>query len=333
MEQFYAISDIGKIQLPTKKEISEIKSKSGEDVLLVLDSCVCLDVITLIKNKQMAKIEKQKVFNLIEYTQKNDVYPIPLLALPELCYDRMTFSIKEEKFWDFKCKLDFAFEFPYKLLKQYKFDYETNYYIFKKPELSSKSIEPFTEQLDLFYAALLKIRSLAKVGLSSQFAEKNILEFINWMVHELNAVLGPELSLAIQVFGGNTKFRTMIKPEGSKEKALKTLWGSAWDLLHARVSRNKSQLSQIVGRPVQPIFITKDINLHNLLAPHVDSYIKYNSVKLSITTNNNYPPHYSTTFMNELNVKLLDITLDRALKEMSVDRQKIKEIIRKLEEA
>jgi hypothetical protein len=317
--------------LPTKQELANIKSERNEDVLLVLDSSVCLDIINLIRNKQSARVDKQKVFNLIEYVQKNKVKTTPVLALSELCYDRNSFKLLEDKMWDFKNKIDFAFDFPIKLLKRYEYDYETNYFVFRKPELRRTSIEPYVEQLNLYYAALLKIREISKCGLKSQLAEKNLLTFKEWMVKDLDVILGPEFSLAIQIFGGNTKYRSMIKLDANREKAQKALWGTAWDLFHARVSCNKIQFSQIVGRPVQSIFVTKDGNLYSLLAPHVEYCAKYNSTKFSITNKNTYAPHYSDSFMHEFNMAMLDLAMGRMQGVISPNQQKVSNIITELE--
>jgi hypothetical protein len=44
LEHFYFSSEFGKTELPSKSRLS-ILSKNGDTVLLVLDSCVCLDIV------------------------------------------------------------------------------------------------------------------------------------------------------------------------------------------------------------------------------------------------------------------------------------------------
>lgn len=331
MENYFYLSDLGRTQLPSNGEISNFLEKENMYVLLNLDSSICLDIVNFVRHKKAARINKNKVLNLIEYVQKHDVEPTAIFALTELCYDRKTFAIQEEKFWDFKNKMDFVFKYPYKLLKKYEFDYEINYHVFKKQELQKKSIEAIIDQLNIYYAALLKIRELAKANLGREFAEKNILNFVEWMVDDLNIVLGPEFSLALQIFGGNSDFRSMLKLDSNKEIALKAIWGSAWDLFHVRASCNSRQLSEIVGRTVYPIFITNDSNLFTLSSPSVGFYAKLNSTKLVITENNVYPPHYTNLFMERLNIKMQEIAEDRIIKDAIIIPSKIKSIVEQLE--
>ena len=331
MKHFHYLSDLGETHLPTEAEIAHIRVDKNERFLLILDSSVCLDIINLIKHKKNANVDKQKVFTLIEYVQKNKVEQTPIFALTELCYDRKTFNISDGKLWDMKNKLDFAFKYPIKLLKRFQFDYETNYHIYHEPKLLRKSIEPFAENLNLYYAGLLKIRELAKNGLKKEFSERNIESFIEWMSTELNTMLGLEFSLALEIFGGNSNLRSMIKLGSAKDKAIKGLWGTAWDLFHARVSCNRPQLADMVGEKVQPIFVTKDNGLFELMSPHVEHYLRFNSTKLTITTENTYPPHYSESFMTHLNKKMLELGTERVAKNRINNLTRTNSIIRELE--
>lgn len=332
LKHFHFISDFGKTKLPTKSELLRHIGSDEEQLIFVLDSSVCLDIVNIIRRKQSAHSDKTKVFNLIEYVQKNGIDWTPIFALIESCYDRKTLDIQEDKFLDFKNKIDFAFQYPFKLLKRFEYDFETNYVVFEKPKLENKSIELIVnERLNLHYSALLKIYEISQAGLKGEFAEKNIETFIDWMIEELDIILGIEYSLALQIFGGHTKFRSMIKLGASKEVVLKAAWGTAWDLFHTRVSCNRIQLSEMLRRKVYPIFVTKDETLFELLSPQVEFYTKYNLSKLSVTEKNIYPPNYSDSFMDYLNKKMLRIGLDRIGADTSPDINKIKSIIQKLE--
>ncbi|MAE84919.1 MAG: hypothetical protein CMB80_19435 [Flammeovirgaceae bacterium] len=332
MQQFHFLSDLGKVSLPTKVEIETLEAKNKELVFLILDSSVSLEIANLTKHRKRAKVEKNAIFHLIEYIQKNSVKQTPIFALTELCYDRGTYDILEDKLWDIKNRLDFAFQYPIKRFKRLDFDYDTEYYIFDKPELLSRSISSFTENLNMYYAGLLKIRQIADNGLKKEQAEKNIELFIDWMTTELGVILGLEYSLALEIFGGNSNLRSMIKLGSAKEKSLKGILGTAWDLFHARMSCNRPQLSEMVGQNVYPIFVTKDLGLFELMAPHVEHLIRYDSTKMTITTENNYPPHYSKSFMDYLNEKMLRIGIERVGIERTYDSDKMNKLIKELEE-
>lgn len=163
-------------------------------------------------------------------------------------------------------------------------------------------------------------------------AEKNITAFIDWMENELDIILGIEYSLALQIFGGNSKFRTMIRIDAKKHRILSAARGTAWDMFHAKMSCNKEQLSQLVGHKVYPVFVTKDAGLYTLISPKVGAYTKFESSKLSVLENNTYPPAYSMGFIAYLNERLLKLSLLRAGRYASLDTEKVKSIIKILED-
>ncbi len=328
---FHFLSELGETKLPDQMEIARLFAETGQEVMLVLDSSVCLDITDLIRKKQSSNADKVKVFSLVEYVQKTKVSWTPLCALIESCYDRETFDIKEEKLWDIKNKLDFAFAYPSKLLKKFAYNYETDYRIKEKRKLGINSIKPLTENLNCYYAALLKIQEMANVSLKQEAAEKNIEHFVDWMVNELGILLGPEYSLAIRIFGGDNDFRSMLKINASKETTLKAAWGTAWDLFHSRISRNRIQLLGLLGKNVHPIFVTKDGRLFNLLAPHVEADIRNQFSRLTLTDKNEYPPHYSHEFIDRLNRKILNLGVERFSEGATINDEKVNSIIRKLE--
>lgn len=223
------------------------------------------------------------------------------------------------------------FQHPVALLRN--FDYDFNTKSLQSPRFNSKLIKILNdERLNISYAALLKINEISKNGLSANLAEKNITAFLDWMENELDIILGIEYSLALQIFGGNSKFRTMIRLGAKKHRVLSAARGTAWDLFHAKMSCNKEQLSQLVGHKVYPVFVTKDAGLYALISPKVGAYTKFESSKLSVLENNNYPAGYSVGFIEYLNQRLLKLSLHRAGKYNSLDSEKVKSIIKILED-
>lgn len=319
--------------LPEELEIARLNQKNGERVLLVLDSSVCLDILNLIREKEASGSDKEKIFNLIEYSQKNKINQISLFALLESCYDRKTLEIQTGKLIEFRNKIDFAFQYPLARLKKFDYAFNTDVNL-KTPQFNNKLLKILIEErLNLSYAALLKICEIAKNGLSANFAEKNITAFINWMENDLDIILGIEYTLALHIFGGNSRYRTMIKLGAKKERILKAAWGTAWDLFHAKMSCNKEQLSYLVGYKVHPVFVTKDAGLYELISPKVSAYTKFELSKLSILENNPLPPGYSVEFREYLNNRMLKLASDRNAKYASLNIEKVKSIIKNLEDS
>jgi hypothetical protein len=332
-KHFHFISDFGKSELPCKPELSQI-AEAGERILLVLDSSVCLDIVSLVRDRKSSGADKIKIFNLIEYVQKNKTDWTPIFALIESCYDRTTLDLKQDKLFDYKNKIDFAFKYPIKVLKKFQYDFNLNYKVFPQPKIEQTSIAIIiNERIKIHYAALLKIYQISLTGLNRESAERNIEAFVNWMVDDLDILLGIEYRLALNIFGGDPNFRSMLKLGSSKEKCFKACWGTAWDLFHARVSCNRDQLSSMIGGKVRPIFVTKDGRLFELLAPQIDTYFKYNSSKISISTNVDYQKNYTDSFMNYLNERMEDLRRERIHKSADITQQKLDQIIQDLEKS
>ncbi|NOQ75605.1 MAG: hypothetical protein GQ574_26595 [Crocinitomix sp.] len=300
--------------------------------LLVLDSSVCLDIVNIVSKRNINKESKRKAFELIKYSQKKSTPPFEILALLELSLDKSTYQLDTDKFFDFFNKLKFAFQFPIERLRKNDFDYFSNFIPSEKKDTKG-NLTPVIEQIMVHYSALLKIREIASKGLSKQKSQKNILEFLDWMNSELNLILGLEYQLAIQIFGGNTGFNSMIKVNSTKEKALKALWGTAWDLMHARVSRNSTQLSAMVNEDINSIFITNDKRLYELIAPQIEFASEFDRSKISITAGEeNYPPHFDYAFMEKLNSMILEISEKRVSTKVSYPHEDyIKELIGDME--
>lgn len=333
MEKYHFISDLGKTTLPISEEIDLRKKETGEEIILVLDSSVCIDIRNFVDGKQKTNADFNKMINLIEYAQKNKIETFSLYALLESCYDRTTLEIDSKKFIEFKNKIDFAFSIPAEKIKEFGSNFTTYISNLETYQINNNALKLLIdERLNIFYAALLKIAMISKKGLSSKFAERNINEFVDWMLHDLDVILGAEYMLAQQIFGGNSKFQTMLKLGSTKERMLKAAWGTAWDFLHSKFSRNKEQISILVGRKVYPIFVTKDESLSELISPQVTFNHRNVGSNFSITEKNKYPNNYSDEFMQQLNQRMFEISLARIGKAPAIDINKTKNIIIDLEE-
>lgn len=333
MEHFYLISDLGKTLLPEEEEIFQLNALNEEQVVLILDSCVCFDIINLIKGKEESISDKEKIFNLISYAQKNKIRHFSLFALLESSYDRDTMEIQTEKFNEFLQIIDFAFQHPVDQLK--KFDYSfnpDNQGLSFNPQQRKNLIKSLTEErLNLSYAAMLKICEIAGKGLSADRAEKNIIDFVDWMENDLDILLGVDYSLALNIFGGNSKSRSMIKLGAGKKKILAAARGAAWDMFHAKMSRNKKQLSYLLDCKVYPVFVTKDKVLAELISPEVNSYEKSGISQLSRLQIKN-DLKYSNDFRRYLNERMLKLGTERMGRNSSVNTEKVKSIIKALED-
>lgn len=295
---------------------------------LVLDTSVCLDIINIVNKKHINKDSKRKAFKLIKYSQKKSMPIFEILALLELSFEKLTYKLNTEKLLDFSNKLKFAFQFPLERLRKNDFDFLINFQLLEKKEIKNNA-DDIIEQILVHYSVLLKIREIACKGLNKQKSQKNILEFIDWMESELNMILGLEYQLAVQIFGGNNSFNSMIKENSTKENTLKALWGTAWDLLHARVGRNSKQLSALVDEDVNAIFITNDKKLYELIAPQIELTTQYDRTRISITSGEeNHPPHFGDDFMDNLNQIILKIFEKRVSKKVNYpDNDFIKSLI------
>lgn len=290
-----------------KKSYPNLEKKT----LLVLDSSICIDIANIVSKRNINKESKRKAFELIKYSQKKSTPPFEIFALLELCLDKSTYKLNTDKFFDLYNKLKFAFLFPFERLRKNDFNYFTNFITSNRSEIN-QDFTPIFEQIFVHYCALLKIREIASKGLGKQKSKNNILEFLDWMNSKLNFILGLEYQLAIQIFGGNSGFNSMLKIDSTKEKALKAMWGTAWDLLHSRVSRNSAQLSEIVGEDINTIFITNDKRLYELIAPQIEFATEFDRSKISISAGiEANPPHFDNDFINKLNKIILEISIKR----------------------
>lgn len=331
---YFFISENGKIKLENWPDIDVDNNDAEESLLLVLDSSICMDIVNLVNKKESCRADKVKIFNLIAYAQINKINHFALYALLELSYDRETLKINEEKFFDYKNKLDYAFGYPIERLKNFDYDFIKDYEDFVNPDLRPKNIIAALKADHMLrsYAGLLKICEISENGLGAEKAEKNIEAFIEWMIDDLGVILGFDYVLALQIFGGNTQYGRMLKlGSKDKDKVLKTLSGTAWDLFHAKMSCNRNQLSKIVDKKAYPIFVTNDTLLFELISPAVIFSSNSGPSRLTIVDGGSYPPNYTREFMATLKVKMLKLAKDRFSTPPSVSSEKVLAIIKDLE--
>lgn len=118
MEHFNFLSDFGKIELPSALELDKYYQKTGKRFLFVLDSSVCLGIASLAKWGKKSNAKKEKIFNLIEYSQKNELEHFPYFALLKSSYNRDTLEIDYDKFEDFFNLLYYVFNTPVKKFRR-----------------------------------------------------------------------------------------------------------------------------------------------------------------------------------------------------------------------
>ncbi|NMR35328.1 hypothetical protein HIO71_14165 [Chryseobacterium aquaticum] len=333
MVHFNFLSDLGKIDLLSKNELEMHFHKTGQWHLLVLDTSVCLDIVSLVKHGKNSKAEKTKIFNLIEYSQKNDIEHFDFFALLESSYNRNTLEIQYDKFEDFQSILYFAFNIPIKKFRRLDFDFYRDFHIKVEEKLDENFMRSLVEsRLNPYYAGLLKICEIAQSGLSHSKAEKNILTFLDWMENDFGFIIGPQYRLALQVFGGDSKYRGMLKLGSKKEIIIKETLKTAWDILHAQISCNNELISELVDRNVRPIFVTKDNKLFDLMAPRVGSYMSNSSSKVALVDLTESPLIYSKDFIAKLNSRISKRFNERFFKEDDIDNDEVKKIIKELED-
>lgn len=328
-------SEQGKSNLPSHSEVNKMTSM-GLVPLLVIDSNVCLEIIKFINYKKSAtQIDKEKILNLIEFVQKNDgVEVFCLYSFLELTHKRVNLEIDKDKFIEFKNKIDFAFQCPIKYLRLYKFDYNRDYIIFKTPTIPLNTIESLNDHLLPTYCSLLKIRELSLMGLDKQKAQKNISNFLIWLKSEIGMIMGLELQLAINIFGGNSNYLKMITQRRSLEDVRRKLWGTTWDFFHARFSTNKDELSRITGKMVMPFFITNDTTLGQLIENNrlLLKYANDNGGHGSLILTDTKTMHLSDEFILDLSKQSIELASGMKGENLAFNNEKIVRLIAQFEE-
>jgi hypothetical protein len=185
------------------------------------------------------------------------------------------------------------------------------------------------------YCALLELRRLAKTnGLKQATAEKSIRQFFDWMMTELDIVRGIEYQLALHIFGGHTRYRKMIGLDSKPADVQKHLLGTAWDIFHAKTSSNSFRLFQILGRNLEPFFLTSDANLFGLLKQMNLRLIKDGGEEFTTSFIQNAGfdyPHLKDSFVGNQNQYMVEKFIERAHHQYEFDAEKVNRMIIDLE--
>ncbi|WP_312285860.1 hypothetical protein [Chryseobacterium gleum] len=332
-EHFNLVSDLGKINFPSKEELQKHFDETGEDYIFVLDTSVCLDIVSLIGWGKNSKAEKSKIFNLIEFCQKNNVEYFAIWGLLESSYNRENLEIKYDMFDDYYNKLNFAFNTPIKKFRKLEFDFYRDFPFVNDIQIDKNIVKSIIDsRVNPYYAGLLKICEIAQRGMGQNRAQKNVEEFYHWMENDLGYMIGHEYRLALQIFGGNSEYWKMLRLGSKKEIILKESMKSAWDIFHAKMSTNNELLSELVSRNVRPIFVTKDSRLFDLLSPKLGSYIRTSNTKVSLIPIDDYPKIYSQDFITKMNEKTAKLGRERLFRTDDIDDDLVKDLIRDLED-
>lgn len=123
-----------------------------------------------------------------------------------------------------------------------------------------RETEPFFEEfrplLKLLYACSLKMRLLARDGLSHQTAMRSLTSYCHWLSDELNVLAILPLQAAFAVFGGDSNARKLLRID-SKIDERTAAWSSAWDIFHVQMLHHMS-IHPVLSDRCRPIFITRD---------------------------------------------------------------------------
>lgn len=242
-------------ELPSLSEVINFKL-NGITPVLVLDSCVCLDIINYIDNKSINETSLQKIINLFTYRENSMIDVLWSFGVLELSHNRKNYCIDAIKFSDFLNKIEFAMSLSLENIINKNFTGFVN----EKKE-SKENIFPILPMLNSTYCCLLKIREIKIANPKKIYATKNFLKFMEWMENELNIISSTEIELAKLIFCGHNNFLTMIGMKKDKVLAKRQLWGSAWDILHYRINIQYLSTVPLDGIQNQPYFITNDGNL------------------------------------------------------------------------
>ncbi|MGJ1367893.1 hypothetical protein [Sphingobacterium spiritivorum] len=333
---YSCFSEKGEDQLPTLEFIEECHNKDIEPVIF-LDSCVCLHIIKIIDYGKAAKnVDFSKVIALKEYLETHSGIKVnPFFALLELCNQKGTFD--KQKLLDFKARIDFFEQIPFKALKEFKYDFARDIFIFKDfSNLPDNPLDILYPMLMNSYCALLKIRSIALGGLTKNKAESNIVAFADWMTYDLDIFRGAEYMLAMNIFGGNTQFRKMVGLDCKTTEIKKKLLGTSWDLFHSKFTANSFRMFQILQRQVYPFFLTSDSNLFNIFQNLALRIVKdggQNYLSSFVSMSGFNYPHFDKSFIDKNNEKLLNTFIDRRNHKYIFDREKVDHLISELETA
>ena len=333
-EEYYCFNETGQCNLPSKIDVSRYKLKGTKPVAF-LDSNVCLNIIKLVDyGKKATNCNRHKILRLKEHISKSDMRINGLFGILELCEKEGRFL--NDKFRDFKYRLDFFEQIPNKYLNKGIFDFHRDFHLIKDVR-DFENADSFYENLSILrmsYCSLLKIRKLALKSTKKNNAESSIDSFTQWMVDDLGLMLGIEYKLAMSVFGGRTEFRKMIGLDDNSSSAIKKIKGTVWDIFHSRYCMHNANISKHLGEDLSAYFVTNDFNLFNLLHRYsltgiIDPGDDSGSTSW-YNTDFDYP-HLDNEFLERYTEKVLKLMYERSKVNFEYDKEKINRMILTLE--
>lgn len=330
---YHTFNEKGETSFPTDIELIENLNRGTEPVL-ILDSCVCLELVKFADYKNKANVDKKKIIHFLDYIHSKKVETICFLGLLELCHDPISMTFNENKFVDFKNRIDFLELIPLKYIHSCQFDFQRDYHINSKISFDTNSISAFNPLIMTTYCCLLKIRELSKKGLKQVDAKRNIESFLEWSEIELDRLMGIECQLAMNIFGGVSEFRSMIWLDGKEHEIKRRLWATAWDIFHSRLSCNNLKLSKFIGKNLNCTFVTNDFNLFNLASQLSLTAIFENSEKgisTSMLMGAFEFKHFDFDYVDKLNAKSLDLLSKRVNTKKDFNEDKLVKMIIELE--
>lgn len=335
MNTYFTFNEKGARPLPEQAEI-EFLRREGFEPILVLDSNICLDMVKYANYAQKATINKKKLLHFLDYLRSTGLRTFQILGLLELSHDRERMIWNHNKFMDLKYKIDFLEQIPLKVVNKGTFDFQRDYRIMRRPVFSSQSMNAHSPLLYCSYAHLLKIRQIARKGLGKKLARRNMDEYMDWVLNDFNRAMKYESALAMNVFGGISEFRKMIWLEGKLQETKKKLWGSCWDLFHARMCSNDLAMSESMEENLKAIFVTNDKNLFQLAAKMtLQGIFGFNDCDIETSMSFNFDsfPHFADNDIDDFNQNAIMALSERFNKDKPYNEAKVLQTIRDLEVA
>ncbi|ABG60187.1 hypothetical protein CHU_2945 [Cytophaga hutchinsonii ATCC 33406] len=318
--------------LPEIKQLNSI-IQSGIEPVIFLDSCVCLHIIKVVDyGKRATNVDISKIISLKEYISEHPIKINPFFGLLELCLKDDTFNVN--KFRDFKHRIDFFDLIKVNDFKKFKYDFNRDYHIFNNEQIELPSTLEGIDSLKNSYCALLKIRSIAKKGLTKHKAISNINTFVDWMVNDLEILLGMEYNLALNIFGGQTELRKMIAVDCKQSEIKKIIKGTAWDIFHSKNASNSFRLYKMFGENLFSFFMTNDNNLLRIFKNTTLEIVKDGNENFNssfLYTSDFSHLHFENNFIDIYNLKMMNLFIDRSTKIYNFDNEKVESLIKNLE--
>lgn len=318
------------VELPSALDV-QISLLNGVTPVLVLDSCVCFDIINYLDGKSVKADKIDKIINLFRYAEKSKIDILGSFGALELSFNKKSLSVDRQKFSDFGNKLEYFMHLPVKSI------INKDFYKFKHKDLMlSKQMDGFLDMLLRSYCVLLKIRVLKLNKPGKINAVNNYLDLLDWMENDMDLIMVSEAELGKLVFAGDNFMLKMLGMKKDKRQAKRELWGTAWDLFHYRINTQYAPTVEMNGILNKPFFVTEDERLVKL------STQMKNRAVVKLGSQSLHGAFVYTEFNDEcykkdwdlIRAKLSEISFRRASRgvERGIGDKDLKKMIRYLEE-